>query len=110
MTNYLYFITCHLRRWCPVIAYSLYTSLTHTVAYHKDQGAEALSQGLTEQQVADLEEVRQFVQVDLLTTHVGGFSGWFLGGLLSLREERSDWDCLEWLQNRTKEAPLIEPR
>lgn len=39
-----------------VIAHSLSMSLTHTVAYHEDEGAETLSQGLAEQQVADLEE------------------------------------------------------
>lgn len=30
--------------------------------------------------------------------------------LLSLRGERCDWDCPEWLPIWTKEAPLIEPR
>lgn len=40
---------------------------------------------------------------------------WWSGGrrrrrLLSLRGERRDWDCPEWLPIWTKEAPLIEPR
>lgn len=42
----------------------------HTHAYHKDEGAKTLCQGLAEKQVTDLEEVRQFGQVLLLSAHV----------------------------------------
>lgn len=38
--------------------------------YHKDEGAETLCQALTEQQVTNLEEVREFLQIHLLSSHV----------------------------------------
>lgn len=43
---------------------------TQTCTYHKDESAKTLCQGLTKQQVADLEEAGQFTQILLLSAHV----------------------------------------
>lgn len=43
---------------------------TQTCTYHKDESAKTLCQGLTKQQVADLEEAGQFIQIMLLPAHV----------------------------------------
>lgn len=44
--------------------------LVHAHTYHKDESAKTLCQGLAKEQVADLEEPGQFVQIELVSSHV----------------------------------------
>lgn len=74
----------------------------YTHAYHKDEGAQTFCQGLTKQQVADLEEAGQLLQVKLLSAHV------FFQGADETVRRRAEWILLELLMCWEDHTPFIE--
>lgn len=79
---------------------------THAHAYHKDEGAKTLCQGLTKQQVTNLEEAGQFVQIYLLPAHVSFLET----DETERRQALMQRSFPEWLWSWEDRALLIVPR
>lgn len=76
-------------------------------SYHEDEGAQTLCQALADQLVTNLEEAREFVQIQLLSAHVAFLSE--ANEAVRRRAQRVWKRSREWHWSWEDRAALIQP-